>query len=119
IVAVRNVARARQEGGGGMGAEFVWVPARGGDVTVIAPTAGRSAPHFTRDPDRIYVYGGGSGLVSMRWDGTDERAHLRVTGNSRAGTSSPVPASQVLISPDGERAIAQVHSDIYVVTVPQ
>ncbi|HLU25324.1 MAG TPA: amidohydrolase family protein, partial [Longimicrobiales bacterium] len=119
IVAVRSPARARQEGSGGMGAEFVWVPARGGDVTVIAPTAGRSSPHFTRDPNRIYVYGGGTGLVSMRWDGTDERTHLRVTGASRAGANNPVPASQVLISPDGERAIAQVNADLYVVTVPQ
>src|SRR3990172_8381865 len=41
----------------GLGAEFVWVPAQGGDVTVIGPTGGRTRPHFTSDTSRIYSYG--------------------------------------------------------------
>jgi Tol biopolymer transport system component len=72
----------------GLGAEFVWVPADGGAVTVIGPTNGRSRPHFTADPDRIFYYGlvpaqGGQpatiALTSSRWDDTDRKAHLRVT----------------------------------------
>jgi Tol biopolymer transport system component len=74
----------------GLGAEFVWVPAQGGDVTVIGPTGGRFRPHFTSDPERIYSYGVIPGetfqpgqpapiaLVSTRWDGTDPKRHLRV-----------------------------------------
>ena len=98
IVAVRGDARDLREAvdpfltfGGGLGAEFVWVPADGGDLTVIGPTGGRTHPHFTRDPDRIYTYGlipdatfqPGQpfpvALISTRWDGTDVKQHLRVT----------------------------------------
>jgi Tol biopolymer transport system component len=72
----------------GLGAEFVWVPAAGGAVTVIGPTNGRSRPHFTADPERIFYYGrtpaqpgqpATIALTSSRWDDTDPRAHLRVT----------------------------------------
>ncbi len=93
IVAMRAAARDLKESVdpfvfSGLGSEFVWVPAQGGDVTVIGPTAGRSRPHFTTDPDRIYTYGfvPGEGttpatvaLVSTRWDDTDLKYHLRVT----------------------------------------
>ncbi len=97
IVAIRASSRDLQEAVdpfvfSGLGSEFVWVPARGGAVTVIGPTAGRSRPHFTNDPDRIYSYGRlpSSGprqpgqpppvaLVSTRWDNTDLKQHLKVT----------------------------------------
>src|SRR4029077_5866418 len=32
------------------------------------------------NPDRIYAYGRRDGLVSFRWDGTDMKSHLKVTG---------------------------------------
>jgi hypothetical protein len=65
----------------------VWIPASGGAATVIGPTDGRSRPHFTADPERIYSYGltpADAGprtiaLVSTRWDNTDPQTHLRVT----------------------------------------
>jgi Tol biopolymer transport system component len=93
IVAVRAAARDLQEAIDpfvfeGLGAEFVWLPAEGGAVTVIGPTNGRTRPHFTSDPDRIYYYGRlpaqegqpvTIALVSGRWDDTDPKAHLRVT----------------------------------------
>jgi Tol biopolymer transport system component len=97
IVAMRAAARDIKEAVdpfvfNGLGAEFVWVPATGGEVTVIGPTGGRSRPHFTQDPDRIYTYGlapadpnAGPGaatvvaLSSMRWDGTDLKPHVQVT----------------------------------------
>jgi Tol biopolymer transport system component/imidazolonepropionase-like amidohydrolase len=98
IVAIRAAARDLKEAidpfvFDGLGAEFVWVPATGGAVTVIGPTGGRSRPHFTADPDRIYSYGFAPGtgvagtpgatpgtwaLVSTRWDNTDLKQHLRV-----------------------------------------
>ncbi len=121
IVAIRSSAQDfLEEHGrfGGPGAELVWVPASGGAVTRIAPTEGRGAPHFTRDPDRIYVYSGRDGLMSMRWDGTDVKHHLKVTGGKLPGARRPITASAVYIAPDGERAIAEVVNNLYVVTVP-
>ncbi|MGH7468462.1 MAG: amidohydrolase family protein [Longimicrobiales bacterium] len=99
IVAIRAAARDLKESidpfvGDGLGAQFVWVAAAGGEVNVIGPTNGRAKPHFTNDPERIYSYGSvpavgepgvpgslppGFGLVSTRWDNTDVKQHLRVT----------------------------------------
>jgi len=93
IVATRASARDLKEAidpfvFSGLGAEFVWVPAEGGALTVIGPTKGRSRPHFTADPDRIFYYGMTPAqpgqpptiaLTSARWDDTDPKAHLRVT----------------------------------------
>ena len=100
IVAVRAAARELQEAGGSFNgpaaAEFVWVPATGGDVTVIMPTGGLGNPHFTRDPERIFAYG--DGLQSFRWDGTDLKVHLRVTGPlpPNAGGGASLDADLVL-----------------------
>ncbi len=93
IVAIRSDARNLEEAVNpfvfdGLGAEFIWIPASGGTATTIGPTGGRSKPHFSADPDRIYSYGvapasGGSpttvALVSTRWDNTDLKRHIRVT----------------------------------------
>jgi Tol biopolymer transport system component len=83
IVAVRAAARELQEAGGAFfgpaAADFVWIPAMGGAVTRIMPTGGLGNPHFTSDVSRIFAYGR-SGLQSFRWDGTDLKTHLRVTG---------------------------------------
>ena len=53
IVAVKAAARDMQEAlgffGGGLGTEFVWVPADGGDMVVIGPSGNRTHPHFTTD----------------------------------------------------------------------
>jgi Tol biopolymer transport system component len=102
IVASRAAARELQEGAAGTffgatGGQFVWVPADGGAVTVIAPSGGRDLPHFRRDqPDRIYASGRFEGLVSFRWDGTDVKSHLRVFGQSAAGST---PHEQVQFLP--------------------
>ncbi len=92
--ATRNVADAIDPFiGNGLDAEFVWIPAAGGDYTVVGPVGGRRLPHFTGDIDRIYYYGvtqadplPGSftappptlALSSARWDDTDKKVHLRV-----------------------------------------
>src|SRR5437764_130987 len=145
IVAVKAAARDMQEAlgffGGGLGTEFVWVPATGGDMVVIGPSGNRTHPHFTTDSTRIYAYSFEEGLVSMRWDGTDVKALLKVTGPlPPAGTldddrtsnvdmpmpthyeleqnPTPPPASLIVMAPRGDRALAEVGNDIYVVTVP-
>ena len=125
IVAIRGPARALQQGIGpgapGGAADFIWVPASGGESNFIAPTSGRTRPHFTEDGDRIYAYGGGQ-LVSFRWDGTDVRSIVRVTGqmppNAPPGATAP-NAGLVIMAPRGDQALAQVNNDLYVVTVPR
>ncbi len=122
IVAIRGPARAYRESTGpsapGAAEDLVWVRADGGAPTVIAPTEGRGAPHFTQDPDRIYLFHRDTGLVSIRWDGTDEKAHLKVTGHKRPRATQPNRPDVMLVAPTGEQALALVDNQIYVVTVP-
>ncbi|MBW3535569.1 MAG: amidohydrolase family protein, partial [Gemmatimonadetes bacterium] len=121
ILAVRAWGRAYEEaltrGGLGEPADLVWLPAGGGALTVVGPTADLSSFHFTADPGRIWATSGDDGLVSMRWDGTDRRAHVRVRGASRGEGPGPA-ASTILMAPRGDQALAQVVNDLYVVTVP-
>jgi Tol biopolymer transport system component len=93
IVASRGAARELKEAPGTffgpLGGEFVWVPAEGGAVTMIAPTGTRDVAHFrASQPDRIYAYSPAEGLVSFRWDGTDVKQHLRVVGAPGGGAIS-------------------------------
>ncbi|HEX9106370.1 MAG TPA: hypothetical protein VF832_04070, partial [Longimicrobiales bacterium] len=125
LAVVREAARVRQEAAGafngqGLGAEFVAVPADGGAATVIAPTGGRRHPHFVAgEADRIFAYSPQDGeLVSFRWDGTDERTLLKVTGPTLPGAREPERADQVIMSPKGERAVASLEHNLYVVDVP-
>ena len=126
IIAIRSSAQDFLEEaggpfGGGPGSELVWLPASGGALTRIGPTEGRGAPHFTNDPDRIYLYSGGNsgdGLISMRWDGTDIKKHLKVTGGKPPGFEQPLTAAVIYMAPTGDQALAQVRSDLFVVTVP-
>ncbi len=128
IVALRSPLRNYQEsvaGGPGAVEDIIWLPANGGVQTVIAPSSGLGSPHFTNATDRIYFYGGGRGLVSMRWDGTDQRTHLKVTvatpagaGGGGGGGGAP-PAVLVMASPSGDRALAQVSGDVYLLSIPQ
>jgi imidazolonepropionase-like amidohydrolase len=138
----------------GLGAEFVWLPAEGGPITVIGPTEGRQRPHFTGDPERIYSYGfvpapqegapGTIALVSTRWDNTDLKQVLRVVwrlpilagpyglpglgdvatqrdfdAEARELVIPQASADLVLMAPQGDRALAQVNNDVYVITVPK
>ncbi|MBI3981517.1 MAG: PD40 domain-containing protein [Gemmatimonadetes bacterium] len=96
VVATRGAARELKRAPdfffGVLGGEFVWVPAAGGEVTLIAPTGSRDVAHFRRDqPDRIYAYSSSEGLVSFRWDGTDVKQHLQVRGAPPPGAGTPHP----------------------------
>jgi Tol biopolymer transport system component len=102
----------------------------------------------TDQPDRIYAYSFTDGLVSFRWDGTDLKTHLRVLGppppvganphdepwtqlprrvfpvatadimRAALEAGGPPSADLVLMSPKGNRAVAQVGNDIYTVDIP-
>ena len=126
IVLMRGFARDFREDAGPFGVraaeEIVWIPSSGGEPRLVAPVENRSAPHFRReDSSRIYFYKGGDtdALVSLRWDGTDEREIVRVTGPTPAGADEPMDPTVILIAPVGERALAQVNGQLYVVTVPR
>jgi imidazolonepropionase-like amidohydrolase/Tol biopolymer transport system component len=117
--------------------EIVWISDDGGPVNFIARSAGRSAPHFTEAQDRIYLFSNQKGLVSIRWDGTDEKVHLKVTGIMTYGSSSneelhcmmvesanepqrePSNAEVIKMAPKGDQALAQINNDVFVVTVPK
>jgi Tol biopolymer transport system component len=123
IVAVRGEKRSYFEAPGPFvpfaAADLVWVPSNGGEVNFIASTNGRGNPHFVKGDDRIYLNHGLRGLISIRYDGTDEREHLRVTGASPPGQSGPTRASMILKAPEGDQALAQIGADIYTVTIPR
>jgi Tol biopolymer transport system component len=122
IVAYRGPKQPRLEEGLMYGRELIWIPSAGGAITSVAPIGNGGFPHFTReDNDRIYIAQGGAGLISMRFDGTDRKQHLRVTGNPdyRATTPAPSTPDEMLISPDGERALAAVDNNVYLVDIPQ
>ncbi|HEY7697737.1 MAG TPA: amidohydrolase family protein, partial [Vicinamibacteria bacterium] len=108
------------------GMDLVWIPASGGDAALILPARGLGKPHFGSDPERIYLYlsppgfGDSSehGLVSLRFDGTDRRQHLKVVGPGIYFNEEPVGASDARMSGDGTWALAQVSTQLYLIAVP-
>ena len=67
--------------------ELGWIPASGGAITVIDKANGRGNPHFNKNyPDRIFLTSPGGALTSMKWDGTDEKTHVKVTGITTYGS---------------------------------
>ena len=124
ILAIRGPGRAYEEAltqGVPRGAvDLVALPSSGGDATVITSAAGLARPHFTTGSDRIYAFQGGTGLISMRWDGTDREEHVQVRGGTPPGGSGPgAAAGLILMAPVGDQALAQVGSQLYTVTVPR
>jgi len=102
--------------------ELGWVSTDGGDVNFIANTNGRTVPHFVKGDDRIYLTNNEGTLVSIRWDGSDEKEHVKITGISVYGTRDPVSASEagiILKAPTGDQVLAQINNEIYAATVPQ
>ena len=125
--------------------ELCWVPAVGGEVTVIDRSNGRYNPHFVVGQDRIFLNNGRGDLISMKWDGTDEKTLAHVTGITTYGISiykngrptggedymtmeagggptemvQASPADLITMSPTGNRALLQINNEIYVATIPQ
>lgn len=128
--------------------DLCWISPAGGNVTLIDQSRGRSNPHFIKGDDRIYLNQGGN-LISLRWDGTDEKVHARISGVTTFGISNfkddqhqhelnasdvclltgkaaqamevqtPSAATVINLSPAGDRAIALVNNDIFVITLPK
>jgi hypothetical protein len=108
--------------------EYVWLPAEGGTPTRIAWVAsgateqGRNQPHVGPDPERLYVWAGSEGLLSVRFDGTDYKTVLRVTAPAPPAPAGAPPATstpdEVMLSPDGRRALVRANRNVYMATVP-
>lgn len=122
IVALRAPRREKVENpvefGAGAGLDLVWLPAEGGEVRLISPARGASTPHFGPEVDRVYVTTP-AGLVSMRFDGTDRRTHVKVSGKKGSFGDEPAAADVILLRPDGRWALALVTNQVYVFALPK
>ncbi|MFQ5816641.1 MAG: amidohydrolase family protein [Terriglobia bacterium] len=122
IVALRAPRQARVERPVDFGSvpdlDLIWIPAQGGEAKLIVPARGAGRPHFTHEKDRVYVYSS-KGLLSLRYDGTDRRTHIKIVAKSRFVQPQPPPAQDARLSPDGRWALARVHNQLYLVAVPQ
>jgi Tol biopolymer transport system component len=88
-----------------VGVELVWLPGSGGAETLIAPISNFGRPHFVKgDTTRVY-FSEGTSLVSMRWDGTDQKTLLRTGGGGGRGGGG---AGEMVLSPDGSKVLVQV-----------
>ena len=113
---------------------LVWLNAtRPGKSTLITKARGLSNPHFAQEDNRIYL-NSSEGLISLRWDGTDQKKYVQVDGITVYGSSydenhlladsptapkkKPSKANTILRAPKGDYALAQINNDIYIVTIP-
>ncbi len=140
IVFTVGAARAFEEAYGpgafGVSENLAWIDANGSDVTLIGPANGRGNPHFVNANDRIYLSHGTKGLVSIRWDNTDEKQHVKITGittfpvremeehcmlveSETEPTQEPSAPDFITMAPEGDQALAKINNDIYIVTIPK
>lgn len=66
--------------------EIVWIAPTGGAVTKVDNANGRGNIHFTKDTERIFLNAGGGTLMSIRWDGTDPKMYVRISGITTYGS---------------------------------
>ncbi|MBO0727159.1 MAG: amidohydrolase family protein, partial [Blastocatellia bacterium] len=93
-----------------------YIFADGGNSILIGSAQGGRYPHFSNDPNRVYLTTP-QGLTSVRLDGQDRRTILKVTGTG--APPNPAPASMIKISPDGSQAFCEVQGKHYLVTIPK
>lgn len=150
----QNLKDASATGAARADEDLCWISADGGDINFIMKTRGKGYPHFVKNNDRIYL-SSFNGLSSVRWDGTDEKEVVRITGittygsiadhhdtpydvydpwseeeQGTGGTSlgegggwrennPPSRADAIYMAPEGDKAMALIGNEIYVVTVPK
>ncbi len=97
-------------------ADLMWMPAGGGETTLIGSTEGGESPHFAGDSTHVYLTSE-KGLSSIRTDGFDRRELVKITG-SGAGPNPP-RAGEIRVSPDGTRAFVSLQNKHIVVGIPR
>lgn len=132
LVAARglNFERARfyaevRYRGRGQSDDLVWLPAEGGDATLITrinamprwASSHYGVPHFGTDPATLYFRDPVDGLVAVGWDGARRRTVLRVEGQADLADGT-VPADEILISPQGTRAAVLLSGQVWVFPLP-
>ncbi|SIO01970.1 amidohydrolase family protein [Algoriphagus halophilus] len=70
----------------GSEAELVWIPSAGGEFRKIMDAGNHGNVHFTKDTSRVFLNGPGGTLLSVRWDGTDEKEYAKITGITPFGS---------------------------------
>lgn len=152
IVFIRSKARAYKDSYGpgydGSEDELCWIATGGGDINKIDNTLGRYNPHFVKgEENRIYLDNYNGDVISVNWEGADEKKIAHITGITSYGSiptkygrpdpekmkcilieeddadreremSLPAAASWITMSPNGGKALAQINNNIYVVTIP-
>lgn len=123
--------------------DLCWIPATGGELTVIDKCMGRYNPHFVKGQNRIFLNQNGA-LLSINWEGGDEKVLAKVSGITTYGISNfkngrpmlqdclmseaqaeamemnmPSNAALINMAATGNRAFAQINNEIYVLTIPQ
>lgn len=99
-----------------IGSDVVWLPAGGGPVSLVMPSRGYGRPHFGPEDDRIYLYQtepNGTGLISVRFDGTDRRDLLSVKGPGVYIDEDDVAAEEIRVSSDGRHALIEHANQLY------
>ncbi len=84
----RELRDAEGPGFSGSEAELVWIPAAGGNLTKIMDAPNYGNAHFTKDPSRIYLNGSGGALLSVNWEGKDEKVYAKITGITPFGSAA-------------------------------
>jgi imidazolonepropionase-like amidohydrolase len=105
--------------------DLISVAAAGGTERFVVSAANYSYPHFRGSDDRLFVtelikpplQSVNYSLVSMRPDGSERRALLRLNGKDVWGSDFAPPA-KIEVSPDGRRAIALFRSQVYLFDLP-
>ena len=123
--------------------DLMWLDLNDNSQHYIAKALGRYNPHFVHGENRIYYNNNGT-LVSIQWDGNDEKEIAKVSGITTFGSvrykngkpimetctlpendeeaakevNPPSPAGLIIMNPFGKSAIALVNNNIYYITIP-
>ncbi|HTI65778.1 MAG TPA: amidohydrolase family protein [Gemmatimonadaceae bacterium] len=88
-----------------VGVELVWLPSTGGAETLVSPISSFGRPHFVKTDTANIYFSEGSSLVSMRWDGTNQKTILRTGGGGGRGGRG---GGAMTMAPDGSKVLLQL-----------
>lgn len=119
----------------GSNRKLSWIASTGGKLNYIDHAHGRYNMHFVEGKERIYYNHRTKGLMSMRWDATDEKEILKVTGvttypaelghahcllaaSETEPKKKPSNASMMTMAPTGSYVLAKINNELYRIAVP-
>ena len=123
--------------------QLMWLDLMDTLVRPIAKANGLYNPSFVKSVDRIFYTRNGH-LISLKWDGSDEKDHVEITGITTfgsvrkeqgkpvyddcllhdddaeaAGESTPASVADLItMNPNGNACFAQINNQIYYITLP-